>query len=98
MIEARRPIRCKTCRNLFGELGTVATSHAGSSSSCTNSYMIWMAVAAIGSEGNNDIGAESTDNFCHLLCQHFRINFLQHAITVIQANHMLDSKSLAGEM
>ena len=28
---------------------------------------------------------------------HFLINFLQHAVTVIQANHVLDSKSLAGK-
>src|SRR5579884_2742905 len=98
MIEPKRLMRCQACRNLFGKLSTVATAHAGSSSSITDGNMIWMAIAAIGSEGNNDVGAEGANDFDHLLDQHFLIHFLQHAVTVIQANHMLASKSLAGKM
>jgi hypothetical protein len=59
--------------------------------------MIWVAIAAIGSEGDHDVGAEGANDFDHLLDQHFLINFLQHAVTVIQANHVLDSKSLTGK-
>src|SRR5436305_6285453 len=90
-------MRCQTCRNLFGKLSIVATSHVGSSSSSTDGNMIWMAIAAIGSESNNDIGTEGANDFDHLPDQHFLINFFQHAVTVIQANHVLDSKSLAGK-
>ena len=59
--------------------------------------MIWMAIAAIGSEGQNNVGAEGAHDFDHLSDQHFLINFLQHAVTMIQAYHVLDSQSLAGQ-
>src|SRR6266849_4454600 len=97
MIEPSRSVKCQTCRKVFGKLSRVATSPAGRSRRSADGNMVWMAVAAIGSEGNHDVGTEGANDFDHLPDQHFLINFPQHAVAVFQAQHVLDSQSLAGQ-
>src|SRR2546421_2528383 len=58
--------------------------------------MIRMTIASIRTKGDDQIRLEGVNDLTDLPGQHFLLNLLEPAISVIQTHSMLDTKPLAG--
>ena len=96
VVELLWGVRCQSCRHVLREVMAVATTQASGSCGSTDGNVIGMAVPAIGSKGDDNVGAEAAQKVDDVLDQCFLVNVSERAVGIVEATCMLDSQSLAG--
>src|SRR5260370_21659199 len=89
---------CQACGQLLRKVTARAAVPASSRSRSGEGDMIGRAIAAVRSKGYDHVGLEGADGCTDLPGQHIRLQLPKPAVTIVQADGVLNAEVLASEV